>query len=32
MVKAAFSAKKLPKSIDLGVFLSVKPFLPQLKA
>ena len=30
MVKAAFTAKKLPKSPDLGVFLSSSPFLPQL--
>ena len=30
MVKAAFTAKKLPKSPDLGVFLSLKPFLPLL--
>ena len=29
MVKAVFAAKKLPKSYGLGVFLSVKPFLPQ---
>ncbi len=29
MVKAAFSAKKHPKPTGLGVFLSVKPFLPQ---
>ena len=29
MVKAAFAAKKHPKSPDLGVFLLVKPFLPQ---
>ena len=26
MVKAVFAAKKLPKSLDLGVFLSVNPF------
>ena len=30
MVKAVFTAKKLPKSPDLGVFLSLKPFLPRL--
>ena len=29
MVNAAFTAKKHPKSSDLGVFLSIKPFLPQ---
>ena len=29
MVKADFTAKKLPKSRYLGVFLSAKPFLPQ---
>ena len=31
MVKAAFTAKKHPRPTDLGVFLSVKPFLPQYK-
>ncbi len=30
MVKAVSTAKKLPKSPDLGVFLSLKPFLPLL--
>ena len=29
MVKAVFTAKKFPKSLDLGVFLSIKTFLPR---
>ena len=29
MVKAVLTARKLPGSFDLGVFLSEKPFLPQ---
>ena len=29
MVKAVSTAKKFPKSLDLGVFLSIKTFLPR---
>ena len=29
MVKAVSTAKKFPKSRDLGVFLSIKTFLPR---
>jgi hypothetical protein len=29
MVKAVLTAKKLPRSFDLGVFLLIKAFLPR---